>query len=228
MAKAPSRRRRTNNLRRGVKRDKNRHHRHMHLSHAQVCFRNALQRESLYQGSVAYACILTVPMLFPFYAYARDNIGDDLLQGLVMTLLGVNLATFTRAVNNFNVCQRFDYILHDIPPEEEAELFVPEKQHIRFHSWTDQECNDKTNFGKDHLLRIYDCFGLQALADENHGFIKVPTGFNNQRGVPCYYNFHPEELFLYFMMRMKTGNDHTQMTYILSLHSFLTQNASFA
>ena len=33
----------------------------------------------------------------------------------------------------------------------------------------------------------------------------------NQRGVACCYNFHPEELFLYMMTRMKTGNDHTQM-----------------
>lgn len=214
MARAPSRRRRTNNRRRGALRNQNRHHRHLHLSHAQVSFRNVLQRESLYQGSVAYTCILTVPMLLPFYAYARETVGDDLLQGLVMTLLGINLATFTRAVNNFNVCQRFDYILHDIPPEEEAAVFVPPNQDIRFESWSDQECREKTNFGIGQLRRIYACFGLQAIADDNDGYIKVPTGHTNQRGAPCYYNFHPEELFLYFMMRMKTGNDHTQMVYI--------------
>lgn len=214
MTRESARRPRTGHRRRGRKRNKTRHHRHMHLSHNQVCFRNTLQREALYQGSVAFANLLAVPLLIPLYAYARETIGDDLLQGVVMTLLSVNLATFRRAVNNFNLCQRFDYILHDIPPQEEAELFIPPRQNIRFNSWNDQQCYDKTNFGKDKLLRIYACFGLQAIADENDGFIRVPTGHVNQNGVPCVYNFNPEELFLYFMMRMKTGNDLTQMCYV--------------
>ena len=181
----------------------------MHLSHAQVCFRDKLQREALYQGSVAFASILAVPLLLPLYAYAADTIGDDLLQGVVMTLLSVNMAKFARAVNNFNVCQRFDYILHDIPPEEEAEVSVPQRQNIRFTSWSDQQCYDRTNFGKEKLLRIYACFGLQTIADQDDGFINIPTGNINQRGVACRYKFHPEEFFLYFMMRMKTGNDHS-------------------
>jgi len=213
MARAPSRRARTGNRHRGRKRYQSRNHRHMHLSHAQVCFMSILQRQALYEGMTAFASILAMPQLIFLYAYVRDTIGDDLSNGLVMALLGVNLGTFVRAVNNFNLCQRFDYILHDIPPEEEGALFVPPRRNIRFETWSDQECYDKTNFGKEQLRRIYNCFGLHTIAHQGDGFIKVPTGYVNQYGLPCNYNFEPEELFLYFMMRMKTGNDHTQMCY---------------
>mmetsp|Transcript_17598 Transcript_17598/g.35151 ORF Transcript_17598/g.35151 Transcript_17598/m.35151 type:complete len:131 (-) Transcript_17598:727-1119(-) len=120
MARAPARRQRTGNRRRGAKRNQTRHHRHMHLSQAQIDFMDELHRRALYEGSVAYVSILAVPQLILLYAYVRDTIGDDLSHGLVMALLGINLATFMSAVNNFQVCQRFDYILHDIPPEEEV------------------------------------------------------------------------------------------------------------
>mmetsp|Transcript_28378 Transcript_28378/g.48278 ORF Transcript_28378/g.48278 Transcript_28378/m.48278 type:complete len:136 (-) Transcript_28378:226-633(-) len=133
----------------------------MHLSQAQIDFMDELHRRALYEGSVAYVSILAVPQLILLYAYVRDTIGDDLSHGLVMALLGINLATFMSAVNNFQVCQRFDYILHDIPPEEEAEVAVPPRQNIRFQSWNDQDCYDKTNFTKGHLQRIYNCFALR-------------------------------------------------------------------
>ena len=75
----------------------------------------------------------------------------------------------------------------------------------------DHTCYIKTTFDKHKLLHIYKCFGLEDIAAQNNGYIRIPTGYMNQRGVPYVYNFHPEELFLYFMTRMKTGNDHTIM-----------------
>lgn len=215
MSRAPYRRMRTGNRRRGRKKGNSRLQRHMHLSHAQVCFMDQLQRRALYEGSIAFVSIVAVPQFLLLYNYVRDTIGDDFSQGLVMSLIEVMLLRFMVAVNNFQVCQRFDYFLHDIPPEEEAEVAVPPRQNIRFDSWNDQDCYDKTCFTKEHLLRIYNCFALEAIANQpqNDGFIKVPTGsFHN--GVPCCYNFHPEEMFLYFMMRMKTGDDHTQMCHV--------------
>lgn len=216
MARAPSRRERTGNRRRGPKRNHTRLHRHMHLSQQQVGFMDELQRQALYEGGIAFVSILTVPQLLFLYAHVRDTIGDDYSCGLVVSLLELMLIRFMVAVNNFQVCQRFDYFLHDIPPEEEAEVALPPRQNIRFDSWSDQDCYDKTSFTKVHLQRIYDCFALEAIANQpgNNGFIKVPTGFLNNNGVPCCYNFHPEELFLYFMMRMRSGNDHTQMCHV--------------
>lgn len=70
----------------------------------------------------------------------------------------------------------------------------------------DHTCYIKTTFDKHKLLHIYKCFGLEDIAAQNNGYIRIPTGYMNQRGVPYVYNFHPEELFLYFMTRMKTGN----------------------
>mmetsp|Transcript_29976 Transcript_29976/g.51043 ORF Transcript_29976/g.51043 Transcript_29976/m.51043 type:complete len:159 (-) Transcript_29976:35-511(-) len=94
-----------------------------------------------------------------------------------------------------------------IPPEEHQA--AQPSRNIRFNSWDDHTCYIKTTFDKNKLLRIYRCFGLEDIAAQNNGYIRIPTGYLNQRGVPCVYNFHPEELFLYFMTRMKTGNDHT-------------------
>ena len=72
--------------------------------------------------------IVKVPQFLLLYNYARDIIGDDFSSGLVMTLIEVTLVRFMKAVNNFQGCQRFDYLLHDIPPEKEAEVAVPPKQ----------------------------------------------------------------------------------------------------
>jgi hypothetical protein len=56
---------------------------------------------------------------------------------------------------------------------------------------------------------------LQSVTDATNGVIRVAIGHTNQRGVPCCYVFDPEELFLYFMSRMKSGNDHTTMSHVL-------------
>ena len=113
----------------------------MHLSQAQSDFMDELQRHAIYEGSVAYLSIMAVPQLLFLYAHVRETIGDDLSQGLVVALLGMNLATFRTAVNNFQFCERLDYFLHDIPPEEEAEVSIVPSQNIRFSSWSDQECS---------------------------------------------------------------------------------------
>lgn len=144
------------------------------------------------------------------YAHLRDN-GDDASAAAINVFINYSIACWTESLYNYRVCERLDYFLYDILPEEEAGIFVQPRRNIRFESWDEYTCYTKTTFHKDQLLRIYRCFGLQNIAALNDGHIRIPTGFTNQRGVPCVYNFHPEELFLYFMTRMKTGNDHTQM-----------------
>ena len=54
-----------------------------------------------------------------------------------------------------------------------------------------------TSFVGDDLRRIYRLFGLANVADE-HGIIRVSNGHTR-------YKLHAEELFLFFMTRMKKG-----------------------
>ena len=52
------------------------------------------------------------------------------------------------------------------------------RQDIWFDSWTDQQCYANTSFTKEQLLRIYDKFGLAALAALTNGSIRVNTNPN--------------------------------------------------
>ena len=214
MAKNPERRARTGNRRRGAKRNKTRHHRNLHLTNLQVGYMQKLQRRCFFAGANSLNKLLTIFQLVFVYNYIQNNVDDDALSTLVLAVLHLSLASFANSTHIFSVCERFDYFLYDITEEEEDGIYIPPRQNIRFHSWDDQLCYDKTNFTKSQLLRIYNCFGLQTIANQNNGFIKVPTGHLNAHGRICCYNFHPEELFLYTMMRMKTGDDITQMAYV--------------
>mmetsp|Transcript_21584 Transcript_21584/g.33391 ORF Transcript_21584/g.33391 Transcript_21584/m.33391 type:complete len:504 (+) Transcript_21584:121-1632(+) len=209
MTPAPNRRQRTGNRRRGTKRHRSRLQRHLQLSHAQVGFMATLQHECLYRGGIALIHVLAIPPLALLYAHLRDNIGDEASAAAINVFINYNIACWIESFNTHRICERLDYILHDIPPEEHQA--AQPSRNIRFNSWDDHTCYIKTTFDKNKLLRIYRCFVLEDIAAQNNGYIRIPTGYLNQRGVPCVYNFHPEELFLYFMTRMKTGNDHTQM-----------------
>ncbi len=211
MAHAPSRRPRTNHRRRGPLRHRGRRERHINLSHSQVWFMAILQHECIYQGGLALINILAIPSLLLLYADHRDNIGDNVLAAVITALVNYNFESYYNSLQNFCRCERLDYMLYDIPFQEEDGIAAPQRQDIRFDSWDDFTCTTKTRSNKHKLLRIYNCFGLQAIADRNNGHISVSTGHVNQRGVICAYKFNPEELFLYFMTRMATGNDHTQM-----------------
>ena len=142
-------------------------------------------------GGMAFFNMMMLPHLLFIYNYVRNDLNDEALGTLFMALLHMTFAMYTNSVGNFNACEIYDYILHDIPPEEEEEIELLPRQNIRFDSWTNQTCYHHTNFTKDHLLRIYECFLLRQIADQTNGFIKVPTGHVNQRGRICCYNFHP-------------------------------------
>lgn len=211
MPVAPKCRASTGNRRRGAKKNKTRHHRQFNLGITQLGFMHNLQMLCFAEGSSAIIALSMIPQLLFMYSYALNDIGDDALATFAVTLLHMNVASYALAVSNFNLCMRFDTILHDITPEELAAMVTIPSQNVRFNSWDDRTCYSRTNFTKDQLRRIYSCFGLAQVANATGGYVRVPIGHNNQRGVACCYRFHPEELFLYLMMRMKTGDDHTQM-----------------
>lgn len=98
-----------------------------------------------------------------------------------------------------------DHQLFDIAPAELDEYkasCVPRISH-QIADWSDQDCYSNTGFRKDHLREIYYHFGLQQVADAapHIGYIAVPTNQGKHN------LFSPEEMFLFFMTRMRTGID---------------------
>lgn len=101
---------------------------------------------------------------------------------------------------------RLDHLLYDITiVEESTSLLFKQAQNLRLDSWDDHKSRHFTGFSSTHLLDLYDQFDIAALADPLDGFVKVSTGQVNAAGRDCCYNLHPEELFLFFMTRMKKG-----------------------
>ena len=211
MSRIPTYRTRTGHRRRGAKRNHSRDRRIMHLSHAQVGFMSSLQQRCYMEGSNALIYVFFTTKLLLACAYAMGAESDYITEQIVIAIVHVRMIKLVIHISRFDLCQYLDYVLHDIPPEEEAAMTIKPRQNIVFESWSDWDCYHYTNFHKEQLARIFSCFGLQAIIDPITGKVQVPTGYYNQRGVACYYNFHPEELFFYTMTRMKTGNDHTQM-----------------
>ena len=185
----------------------------MHLSHAQVGFMSFLQQRCFLEEKTAIILLSLITQLTMVYILVRHNSGDNAYEAMLLALLQVKFAKVKDCVKNFDFYQYVDYILHDIPPEEDETIILKQRENICFNSWSDWECYHYTNFHKDQLERIYACFELQTVSDPMTGNVRIHTGFYNQRGIPCAYNFNPEELFLYLMTRMKTGHDHTQMCF---------------
>lgn len=133
MAVAPTRRARTGCRRRGVKRNQTRHHRHMHLTHSQACFRSNLQTQTFFNGAAALVHLMMIPHFIFLYTYLMNE-NDNAVGLAVMTMLHLNVAAYYQSAQRFSICEQYDFILHDIPPEEEASIRIPPQQNIRFHS----------------------------------------------------------------------------------------------
>ena len=82
---------------------------------------------------------------------------------------------------------------------------------VYFASWSDKECYQDTGFNKCKLEQIFKCFGLQTIADQNDGYVRVSNYSVDSDGRACCYLFDPKEMFLYFIARMKKGPPHKDM-----------------
>ena len=185
MSRAPSRRLRTGNRRRGAKRRNSRNRRIMHLSHAQVGFMSFLQQRCFLEGKTAIILLSLITQLTMVYILVRHNSGDNAYEAMLLALLQLKFAKVKDCVKNFDFYQYVDYILHDIPPEEDETIILKQRENIRFNSWSDWECYHYTNFHKDQLECIYACFELQTVSDPMTGNVRIHTGFYNQCGIPC-------------------------------------------
>ena len=183
MPKRPALRAATGNRRRRAKRGTSLNRRTMGLSHKQVGFMIMLHQKMtqhlfglvvsiipLYFLIGAHTLLAAYPQLFPHGQ-------DAYLQLRFARMTCISIVNTMFHYSQYVDCYRLDYLLYDITPDEEEEHvgYRPSRE-IRFHSWTNQECYENTGFTKVQLFRIYNCFGLQNIANDNDGVISVPSG----------------------------------------------------
>ena len=69
-----------------------------------------------------------------------------------------------------------------------------------------------TSFNIGQLRRLYACFGLEQYCLSNGSTdIRIHTGHYSPTGRPKCYLFHPEELFLFSLAKIKTGKTNEQL-----------------
>lgn len=100
-----------------------------------------------------------------------------------------------------------DHLCHDISPLEESRTFIilPWRD-LRLRDWEDHTCYFFTGYRRQQLIRIYNAFGFrEECMKSNKRFLTVSNHHVNAGGYECKYRFHPEELFLFGMTRVRHG-----------------------
>ena len=182
--------------------------RYMMLSHGEIGTRHQLHvawLKSITAASINEAVLhqlLILKVLLITNVILPPNINIDAILDFIVHLTSVGHATYGVLVSTW---LRLDHLLYDITPLEASysSQFTP-YQNVRLDDWDDLYCKKYTSFLGNTLRDIYRLFGLANIAD-NDGFIHIPTGHTNDHGVACRYRIHAEELFLFFMTRMKKG-----------------------
>ncbi len=116
MSRAPSRRLRTGNRRRGAKRRNSHNRQIMHLSHAQVGIMSFLQQRCFLEGKMAIILLSLITQLTMVYILVRHNSVDNAYEAMLLALLQLKFAKVKDCDKYFDCYQYVDYMLHDIPP----------------------------------------------------------------------------------------------------------------
>ncbi len=191
-------------VRRKAKRDSADYSRSMQLSHRMVGLRSQIQRgmaTTFHAAEAAYDTIVPLVAIIMLLAHYGHN-----PQALVIVnMLQIEMERYIFNNGLFEAFFRLDHELFDITPEELANKRTMRlaRQFHRIEDWTEEECYQFTGFQQGQLHEIYLHFGLEEVADaEPHiGYIAVPSGSQGK-----YHLFPPQEIFLFFMTRMRTGD----------------------
>lgn len=187
----------------------------MHLYHIEVSERFKLQNWWFHNILRSQSSLSLLSQLVMINALLSNNLLHQVAATTASTILEclIQWATIQFSLYGESARSAFllDHLLYDITPEEESRVlaFKPH-QKITFASWDDQKCLNYTSFHRRNLRRIYDLFGLAALAD-NDGKIRIHNGHYDQRGHACTYAIHSEELFLFFTTQFKKGSSITDL-----------------
>lgn len=204
MARAHPVRALTNRVRRKAKRDVADSARDMHLSSSKIGLRSLIGKGIIrahQEMRAAYATLAPLISLVAVLAHTGRN--EHAVVAAYLLLLQVRKYEFSSG--RFKAFFRMDHELFDIPPEELAnhQSTLLERKFLTIDDWSNQECYQNTGFTQDQLHEIYRLFELEEAANEEPhiGYIAVPNGQGK------YHKFPPEEMFLFFMTRMRTGMD---------------------
>ena len=187
----------------------------MHLYHAEVSERHHLQTTWLRNILRSQGSLVFLSHLIMINALLSNNLAHQGVATKAKTIIEclIQLTNLQGLSHRYpaHLAFLFDHMYYDITPEEESQsLQFKPHQNITFASWDDQKCLNYTSFYGRDLRRMYNLFGLHALADDDNK-IRIYNGHYNQRGHPCTYAIHSEELFLFFMTRFKKGSSITDL-----------------
>ena len=132
-----------------------------------------------------------------------SGMGSDAVSALVANAAIVA----STCLSTVHLLTDWDHLLHNIPLEHDGvpSLFSPPK-HPRIDDLSDPKTKTMTGFNHRQLTRLYKMFDLEGhLTAAGEDLVPLPTGLVNQRGVPCRFLVHPEEVFLFTLTKIRTG-----------------------
>jgi hypothetical protein len=142
---------------------------------------------------------------------AEEDPGADM--GAIAMIVELHHFNLLSSLELMTRLRTIDSVLFDIPAAEDVQpkQMTPPKD-LRINNLSDPEAHRLTRFYTAQLCQLYKHFGFRRWAHEqnaNNGDerLKFYTGHRNQRNVQCCYRVHPEEAFLFMMMKIATGLD---------------------
>jgi len=165
-------------------------------------FRRILQEYLLQHGVASQQEADNLSILFRLIVSPVPNAMQILDTAIIAT--SISMATFVNSTARWFL---LDHIFHDISPLEEARsLLILPKQDLSIDTLTDLKAESLTRFNKAKLRRIYNCIGLEDyMRARNEDYILIPTGQVNQKGFPVKLRYDPEELFLFWIIKIAQG-----------------------
>jgi hypothetical protein len=98
-----------------------------------------------------------------------------------------------------------DCALFDIPLDDKGQpLQMSAPRHLCIDDFSDPVAIRLTRFSHEQLRVLYGYFGFEALLDPGEVMLRIPTG-HSTRNSTCYYRVHPEEAFLFTLIKVATG-----------------------
>jgi hypothetical protein len=205
MAPSAKRRRLNGARRRRPLREVARNARWMHLHASEVSARRVLHTlwASHMTTSTMSMVLFMMTLLLQELLNDEDDISDD-LDDVIMAMCA-SVSCYVSFVQRW---MNLDHTLYDIPLYEELRsLEFRPREDIRLHDarLDDVMCRKMTRFSHGHLVRLYDCFGLLEYCNGlGETDIYIETG-SQRNGTPNRYKYHPEEIFLFCLMKIATG-----------------------
>ena len=136
---------------------------------------------------------------------------DDLTNGMdvdddINKTTEMSTACLISYISLLDIWISMDHILYNITPEEEKQpqQFI-ERKELRINDLSNPQAHMMTHFYHDQLVRLHKLFDLSGyLRSINEECVPLYTD-NMRDNTPCHYLINPEELFLFTLTKVATG-----------------------